>query len=108
MLDYISDYIGTTKFRIMAIVFIIICLVLLIKWPEKNTTHYHTPEKIKIVIEKLAIDKVKPMSDKLIISCKEGIIKGYITGWITGGFMGGIIGGSLFGVCNPLLLYIND
>ena len=48
------------------------------------------------------------MSDKLIISCKEGIIKGYITGWITGGFMGGIIGGSLFGVCNPLLLYIND
>ena len=43
MLDYISDYIGTTKFRIMAIVFIIKCLVLLIKCPEKNTTHNHTP-----------------------------------------------------------------
>ena len=63
--------------------------------PKKGTKEY---EQVK---------KNMNNNEKLWNSCKEGVIKGCVTGGITGGMAGAISGGALFGIANPLLLYIN-
>jgi hypothetical protein len=61
-------------------------------------------DEIKLIIK----DKRKKTIDKMVKSCKEGVMRGCITGCITGGVPGAISGGILFGVANPIITYMND
>jgi hypothetical protein len=48
------------------------------------------------------------INDKMTKACRSGMIRGALTGCITGGFVGGITGGTLFGIVNPLLIYLEE
>lgn len=59
-------------------------------------------------MKKLVKEKNKSLIDKMIISSKEGFMKGGVTGCITGGIPGAISGGFLFGVANPIIIFVNE
>jgi len=65
------------------------------------------PEKTNKILADLIKKQNMNTNEKLWNSCKEGVIKGCVTGGITGGMVGAVSGGALFGIANPLLLYIN-
>jgi len=44
----------------------------------------------------------------MLVSSKEGFMKGGVTGCITGGIPGAVSGGFLFGIANPIIVYINE
>ena len=46
--------------------------------------------------------------NKLLTGCREGMLRGCLTGSVTGGVIGSITGGALFGLINPLMIYINE
>ena len=109
MTDQLIEYLGFTKFRFSAIIFIIFVILILMKMPDKNDNEYNCPrEKIEIAIKKIVKDNERSLSDKMWLSCKDGLVTGGVTGCITGGFLGCVSGGALFAIANPLLLYINE
>lgn len=108
MLDQLIEYLGTTKFRFMACVCIILSCILLIKSPNKDNNKKCSQEKSAEIINKLVEERSRDLSDRMWLSCKDGLVKGCITGSITGGFMGALSGGVIFSITNPLLLYITE
>jgi hypothetical protein len=109
MLDQIVAYLGTTKFRVTAVVCIILVIVLFIKLPKKSNTMYRCPtEKIDATISKIVEEKERNLSDRMWLSCKDGLIQGGITGVITGGFIGAAAGGAVFAIVNPAMVYIQE
>lgn len=109
MLEFLESY-GISKFRVSAVVFIIVLLFLAVV-PKCDTKKIETndipPEKADKILADLIKKQTMNSNEKLWNSCKEGVIKGCVTGGITGGMAGAISGGALFGIANPLLLYIN-
>lgn len=107
MLDQIVEYLNTTKFRFTSMLCIILAGLLLINLPNPNPNDRKcTREKIDDTLIDMVAERNRTLSDKMWLSCKDGLIKGSVTGAITGGFIGGISGGAIFGVANPVLLYI--
>ena len=109
MLEYLQSY-GISKFRVSAVVFILV-LLFLVFVPKcavkKSEIHDIPPEKTNKILADLIKKQNMNTNEKLWNSCKEGVIKGCVTGGITGGMVGAVSGGALFGIANPLLLYIN-
>lgn len=109
MIDNIVEYLGTTKFRFTAIICIILACILLFKTDiSENKNIKCSREKIDEILEQIISEKNRDLSEKMWISCKDGLVKGCITGSITGGFMGAVTGGAIFAIANPLLLYVNE
>jgi hypothetical protein len=113
MLDQIIKYIGTTKFRFTAVLFIILSVILLTDKIINNTAqhnkNYICPrEKMDTAVSKIVEDQERKLHDRLWISCKDGLIKGGITGGLTGGFIGAVYGSTIFAIANPIILYINE
>ena len=109
MIDQLIEYLGTTKFRFMAFICIILSCILLIKSPDLDNNNTNcSREKVDEIINKIVKEKNRNLSDKMWLSCKDGLVKGCITGSITGGFVGALSGGVIFSITNPLLLYISE
>lgn len=109
MIDQLIEYLGTTKFRFMSFICIILACILLIKSPYLDNNNTRCPkEKVDEILDKIVKERNRNLSDRMWISCKDGLVKGCITGSITGGFMGALSGGFIFSITNPILLYISE
>ena len=109
MIDQLIEYLGTTKFRFMSFICIILGCILLIKSPDLDNDNTRCPkEKVEEILDKIVKERNRNLSDRMWLSCKDGLVKGCITGSITGGFMGALSGGVIFSITNPLLLYISE
>lgn len=101
------------KIRFSYIVFILLLCVVLFgemynEYMGKKIKYRNCPkEEVDEEIKNIIIDKKKKLSDKMIESCKDGLLKGCVTGCMTGGIHGAISGGILFGMANPVVTYIN-
>jgi len=109
MIDQLTEYLGTTKFRFNAVLCIILIILIFIKMPNKDEHEYDCPrETMELTIKKIVKEQERSLSDKMWVACKDGLVKGGITGSITGGFVGAVSGGVIFAVANPVFLYINE
>lgn len=101
-----------TKTQFTRIIFIILIVIVLFKefyTDTFNDTACDIPkEKIDKVIKKIITSKEKNISDKLILACKDGLLKGSIVGCVNGGIPGAIAGGMAYGIANPIIVYITE
>jgi hypothetical protein len=73
---------------------------------EPTEEELHDREKLdKHIVRLIKKDKLH-IKDKMSKSCQAGLVRGALTGCITGGLVGGVAGGALFGIINPLMIYI--
>ena len=110
MFEFIQS-LGISKFRLSAFIFILVLLFLVLSPKcsgKKVKLHKMPSKKVNKVLGDLVRKHEIDTNERLWKSCKEGVIKGCVTGGITGGFVGAVSGGALFGIANPLLLYINE
>jgi hypothetical protein len=100
------------KTQFTRIIFILLILIVLFKeyyTDTFNDTTYDVPkEKIDNVIKKIITAKEKKISDKLILACKDGLLKGSIVGCVNGGVPGAIAGGMSYGIANPIIVYLTE
>jgi hypothetical protein len=68
----------------------------------------HDREKLDNHLIKLIKKDKMHINDKMTRSCRAGLVRGAVTGCITGGMLGGVAGGALFGIINPLMIYIGE
>ena len=74
---------------------------------KKNKMEYMTSkEEIEKKIQKLIDNDSKPIKEKLINSCKTGMINGFLSGIMSGGFSGCVIGSASYGLVNPMIEYL--
>ena len=74
---------------------------------KKNKTEYMIDKNtIEKKIRELIEDDAKPIKEKLINSCKNGMISGFISGIMSGGFSGCVIGSASYGLVNPMIIYL--
>jgi len=69
---------------------------------EHMTDKYIVEKKIQQLID----EDSKPIKEKLIDSCKSGMINGFLSGMLGGSFNGCIIGSASYGIINPMIVYI--
>lgn len=99
-----------SKERTTVIIFGILISIIFLK--EYIDTHHNTDgiindgrqKKIDSTVKK----QEKNMADKMIMACKDGLIKGCIAGGVSGGFVGAIAGGTTYGIANPIITYITE
>ena len=108
MLDHLIEYIGTTKFRLTAIICIIIIIMLIYRLPKCVKPLTCPKNKRKEILHSIALEKSRALSDRLLIACKDGLIKGCITGTLTGGFTAGVVSAAIFGIVNHVILYASE
>ena len=108
MIDQITEYLGTTKFRCTALICIILIFIMVFTKPRDNSNYRCPRAKIDAQIIQLVKEKERHLHDKMWLSCKEGMLKGAVTGSITGGIAGAVSGGAVFAIANPVLVYITS
>ena len=98
------------KFRITSTVFIL--LLLLLMWDEYRDIDKKdcecTPDKKDKVLKKIIQTEESSLSTKMIKSCKSGIMTGCLAGGLSGGLTGAIASGAIFGITNPIIVYISE
>ena len=80
--------------------------ILLEKFLEYNKARKEINAEINTEMKKLIAKKKSKLSDKMIVSCKDGLFKGAVSGGILGGVPGAIAGGMVYGVSNPIITYM--
>lgn len=108
MLEQTVEYLGTTKFRFTTVLCMILIMIMIFTKPGHDLANNCSREKIDAQITQIVKEKERSLYEKMWLSCKNGMIKGGVTGSITGGVVGAVSGGAVFGIVNPLILYINE
>jgi hypothetical protein len=75
---------------------------------EPSKEELNDREKLDKHVLKMMKKEQITINDKMTKSCRSGLIRGALTGCITGGLVGGVAGGALFGVVNPLMIYLGE
>lgn len=103
-----------TKKQFSVIVFILLVLIILFKehytdvyYPDKECENCN-PEDVDKLLKDIVISKQKKLTNKMIESCKDGLLRGCVAGSLTGGVPGAIAGGLVYGITNPIVTYINE
>jgi hypothetical protein len=103
-----------SQFQLTSIIFILLTIMLYNYVNDDDDDNDDTYEELidrkKLDMHVLKIMKKEQcnINDKMTRACRAGLIRGALTGCITGGMVGGITGGALFGVVNPLLIYLGE
>lgn len=98
------------SFKFATVIFIVLLIIII--YQEKII---YNEKKIDITdisfeneIQNILRERRRPLLNKLLTGCREGMLRGCLTGSVTGGVIGSITGGALFGLINPLMIYINE
>jgi hypothetical protein len=103
-----------SHFQLTSIIFILLTIMLYnyVNNIDDEDDDYYEYEEDRKKIDKHVLKMMKkeqcPINDKMTKSCRSGLIRGALTGCITGGMVGGVTGGALFGVVNPLMIYLGE
>jgi hypothetical protein len=91
--------------RTSSIIVIVLLMIVLIH--THMTGVYEMGECPRVELDDEIVHKKKrPIQQKMVLACQDGLLKGCITGAIMGGVPGAISSGMLFGLANPIVLYI--
>ena len=93
------------------IVFIILLLLIIgidLFFKKNDKYEICQKEEIDATIQEIVKNKKRSISNRMIDSCKNGLLNGGIIGFITGGLPGAASGGILYGLTKPIITFINQ
>lgn len=98
------------KFRVTSVVLIILMLILIRDafFGEDVTEIECSQNKKDEAIKKIVSAADRPLSAKMLQSCKSGVMTGCIAGSMSGGLTGAISSAAIFGITNPIVTYITE
>ena len=97
------------KPRTIRVAFItLLIIVLFMEYIEDNDETYCSQEKINTVVKGIIKNNEKKTHHKLARACKSGMLRGCVTGGINGGLDGMIAGGVMYGLANPIIIYLSN
>ena len=93
----------------ITVVLLIITILYALYLHHQNTDNCITflPHTKEEVIEKITHKELTPPSEKLLISCRNGMIKGSVIGFLTNGIEGAITMACIHGLTNGWAKYHN-
>ena len=95
---------------------VFICIILIIGIKEYYTDNLKkiedfeslSKEDIDNEVKNIIKSKKTSLNNKLISSCKDGLIRGCIVGCLAGGIPAAIISGTTFGLTNAVVTFIRN
>ena len=90
------------------VLFIILLTSVLFFEFEEGVDTKCNQDKIKNVVTDILKQKEKTKKEKIMASCKSGLLRGCVSGALNNGINGMISNGVLFGLTNPIITYITE